>query len=212
MGGQRTPSNQEDRDGSRMRIKNWETELFAEGGYNHVWLVSYTVEYEVRNPYKHGEERLNFGKILGSEKTSMARKVIIREPNGDASQCQIENEIAFLTFIAKYHPSIPVPKVYAYSTQKVGCRSPFIAMEYIEGRPLDSAWNTLLEPEKEAIVAEIAQIIVELAEIDLGCICGLTLEHKPGRTVEGVKLFRGRVSLFILLLCFPLFSSHSVFD
>ena len=117
---------------------------------------------------------------------NLSRKVIIREPNDNAPQCQIENEIAFLAYI-KQHSPIPVPRVYAYSTQQVGSNSPYIAMEYVEGWPLDVLWEGLSEPEKEAIVAEIAQIIVELAEIDLGCMCGLTLKQNPGPTVEGTK-------------------------
>ena len=41
---------------------------------------------------------------------------------------------------------------------------------------------------------EVADIIVKLSEIDLGGIGGLTLEHSLGPTVEGFKLFKGRVS------------------
>ena len=67
-------------------------------------------------------------------------------------------------------------------------------MEYIEGQPLDALWGSLTQPEKETIVDEIAQAIIDLAEINLGGIGGLTLDHALGPTVEGTKLFRGRVS------------------
>ncbi len=39
-----THSNQERTD---FEIKAWEVQLLAEGGYNYVWLVSYTTEYRV---------------------------------------------------------------------------------------------------------------------------------------------------------------------
>ncbi len=123
-----------------------------------------------------------------------SRKVVIREPKEEASPCQIENEIAFLTYIAKHHPSIPVPKVYTFNIDQKGSNSPFIAMEFIEGQPLDSQWSGLSEPEKTTIVDEIAQLVVQLGEIDLGGIGGLTLDHTLGPTVEGIKLFKGRVS------------------
>ena len=126
--------------------------------------------------------------------TLSTRKIIIREPKEKSSPCQIENEIAFLTYVAKHHPSIPVPKVYAYNTKESGSDSPYIAMEFIDGQPLDSLWFSLTESEKASVADEVAQIIATLSGIDLGGIGGLTLEHKLGPTVEGMKLFKGRVS------------------
>lgn len=73
-------------------------------------------------------------------------KFIRREPTEDALlPNQIENEIGFLTYIAKNHPSIPVPRVYAYD---VGSQSstPFIAVEYIRGEPLSTAWKLYGSP------------------------------------------------------------------
>ena len=83
--------------------------------------------------------------------------------------------------------------MYAYSTEQVGFNSPFIAMEYIEGQPLDTLWDSLSQTEKETIIDEIVQLLVEMGEIDLGTIGGMTLNHTLGSTVEGIKLFRGRV-------------------
>ena len=122
-------------------------------------------------------------------------KVVFREPKEIASRCQMINEIAFLTYLAKHYPSISVPRIYAYSLDEEGINSPYIALEYIEGQPLDTSWATLSLTEKEAIVDQIAAILVQLGEINVGAIGGLTLDHQPGPTVEGVKLFRGRVSI-----------------
>ena len=126
--------------------------------------------------------------------TLSPRKIIIREPKEEASACQIENEIAFLTYIAKNHPSIPVPQVYAYNIKQSGSNSPYLAMEFIDGQPLDSLWFSLTEAEKVSVADGVADIIVKLSEINLGGIGGLTLEHSLGPTVEGLKLFKGRVS------------------
>ena len=117
---------------------------------------------------------------------------MLREPQEHALlPHQIENEIAFLTYITQYHPSIPVPKVYAYEAGISG-RPPFIAMEHVEGQCLSDAWNTLTEREKLIVANDIATIIAELGEIRFGAIGGMTLAHTIGPTVEGVKLFRGR--------------------
>lgn len=132
--------------------------------------------------------------ISESVETLSSRIIVIREPKEEASPCQIENEIAFLTYIAEHHPSIPVPKVYAYNIKQSGSDSPYIAMEFIDGQPLDSLWSSLTETEKASVADRVAQIIVTLSEINLGGIGGLTLEHKLGPTVEGMKLFKGRVS------------------
>ncbi len=67
-------------------------------------------------------------------------------------------------------------------------------MEFIDGQPLDSLWFSLTESEKASVADEVAEIIATLSGIDLGGIGGLTLEHKLGPTVEGMKLFKGRVS------------------
>lgn len=69
-------------------------------------------------------------------------------------------------------------------------------MEFIDGQPLDSLWFSLTEVEKASVADEVAEIIVRLGEINLGGIGGLTLEHELGPTVEGFKLFKGRVSRY----------------
>ena len=102
--------------------------------------------------------------------------------------------------MAKYHPAIPVPKVYAYNIRDG--ESPYIAMEYIQGDPLSSVWKSYSEPEKLVVAQSIADLILDLGEIPFDRIGGLTLKHEVGPTVEGVKLFKGRVSLFNLISCF----------
>lgn len=93
--------------------------------------------------------------------------------------------------MAEFHPSIPVPKVYAYDTGEFG--QPFIAMEYVSGEPLSSAWSSFTEPEKWDLARSIADVILDLGEITFDRIGGLTLGYKIGPTVEGAKLFKGRV-------------------
>ena len=156
-------------------IEDVKVDFFAEGGYNYLWLVSFS------------------SKPLGQHGATSKYRAILREPNDDALlPYQIENEIAHLIFIAKNHPSIPVPKVYAYDTGKTGSE-PFIMMEYIDGQPLSSAWSTYTEDEKLAAARQVAEIIVKLSEITFDRIGGLTLTHEIGPTVEGMKLFKGRV-------------------
>lgn len=86
-----------------------------------------------------------------------------------------------------------MPKIYAYSTQQVGSNSPFIAMKYMEGQPLDAVWNDLSQAEKKTVIDEIARTLVAIGEINLGGIGGMTLDHVLGPTGEGIKLFGGRV-------------------
>ena len=162
-------------DSASVNIEDVKVDFFAEGGYNYLWLVSFS------------------SKPPGEAGPISSLKVILREPNDDALlPWQIENEVAHLTFIAKNHPSIPVPKVYAYDTGKTG-NEPFILMEYIDGQPLSTAWTTYTEDEKWAAARQVAQIVVEMSEITSQRIGGLTLTHETGPTVEGMKLFRGRV-------------------
>lgn len=156
-------------------IENVEVCFFAEGGYNYLWLVSFS------------------SKATRQDRATSMYKAILREPNDDALlPWQIENEIVHLTFIARNHPSIPVPQVYAYDTGKTG-NEPFIMMEYIDEQPLSSAWTTYTEDEKLAAAQQVAELIVAMSEITFNRIGGLTLTHEIGPTVEGMKLFKGRV-------------------
>ena len=162
-------------DSASVGVADVKVDFFAEGGYNDLWLISFS------------------SKPSGEAGPISSLKAILREPNDDALlPWQIENEVAHLTFIAKNHPSIPVPTVYAYDTGKTG-DEPFILMEYIDGQPLSTAWTTYTEDEKWAAAREVAQIVVEMSEITSQRIGGLTLTHETGPTVEGMKLFRGRV-------------------
>lgn len=47
-----------------------------------------------------------------------------------------------------------------------------------------------------AVARQIAEVIVKLGEITFDGIGGLLLNHTLGPTVEGTKLFKGRVSGF----------------
>ena len=144
-------------------IEDVKVDFLAEGGYNYVWLVSFS------------------SKPSEQDGTTSLHTAILREPNDDAFlPWQIENEVAHLTFIAKDHPSIPVPKVYAYDDGKTG-NEPYITMEYIDGQPLDSVWTAYSEDEKLAAARQVAQTIIEMGTITFDRIGGLTLEHEIGQ-------------------------------
>ena len=104
---------------------------------------------------------------------------------------QIENEIGYLTYMAKYHPSIPVPRVYAYSIgDKNTDATPFVAIEYIRGEALSTAWRSYDDSQKQAVSQQIAAVILTMSETRFDSIGGLSLTLAP--TVEGPKLFKGR--------------------
>ena len=83
----------------------WEVQVFAEGGYQYVWLVCYTVAHHVRRPNLPALLRLIvLKKVSDGTETISPSKVTIFWPKEEASACQIENESAFLTSIAKNPP------------------------------------------------------------------------------------------------------------
>ncbi|KAL2054024.1 hypothetical protein ABVK25_005563 [Lepraria finkii] len=158
-----------------VRVKD--TILLAEGDYNTAWLITYAATEQTPGQ---------------NAAVSKAWRFILREPQeGALLPWQIESEIGFLTFITKNHPSIPIPTVYAYDTGESGA-TPFIAVENIDDKPLSQVWSTYTEEETNAVACDIAKLIVEMAEINFDSIGGLTLAHKFGPIVEGVKLFKGR--------------------
>lgn len=147
-------------------------QLLASGGYNDVWLVSRPLQEKER--------------------------YVLRKPKEDALlPDQIRNEVAHLTFVKKNIQKVPVPQVFCHSLNESATGTPFIAEEFIEGQNLSSAWSTYDEPTKLDVARQIAEVIVELGETTFDGIGGLMLDHKLGPTVEGIKLFKGRVSVTV---------------
>jgi len=149
-------------------------QLLASGGYNDVWLVARPLQ---------GEERY-----------------VLRKPKEDALlPDQVRNEVAHLTFVKKNLQMVPVPQVFCHSLDESATGTPFIAEEFIEGQILSSIWSTFDEPTKLNVAREIAELVVKLGEATFDGIGGLMLDHRLGPTVEGMKLFKGRVSLGVVL-------------
>ena len=142
--------------------------LVASGCYNDVWLVS--------RPYQEVE------------------RYVLRIPKKEALlPDQIRNEVAFLTFVRKKLQYVPVPRVFSHFLDENASPTPFITEEFMDGERLSSAWATYDEPTKLAVAHQLAEIIVEFGETTSDGIGGLMLDHKLGPTIEGMKLFNGRV-------------------
>ena len=142
-------------------------QLIASGGYNDIWLVN--------------------------RATGNADNYVLRKPKEDALlPDQIRNEVACLKFVRKNLPDIPVPQVYDFNFDDCA-DNVYIAEEFIDGERLSDAWKTYDEPTKLVLAREIAEVIVKLGETTFEGIGGLMLEGTLGPTVEGMKLFKGRV-------------------
>lgn len=88
---------------------------------------------------------------------------------------------------------IPVPKVNAFHAGASSAGVPFIAEEFVEGVRLDEAWIGYNNEEKEVVARRLATIVVQMAGTTFPGIGGLTLQQTLRPTVEGTKLFGGRV-------------------
>ena len=97
--------------------------------------------------------------------------------------------------MGRHLPVVPVPKVYSHSLlENSGLTTHYIAEEFIDGECLSTLWKSYDESTKSAIASQIAEIIVTLGETTFDSIGSLMLDHTLGPTVEGIKLFKGRVS------------------
>lgn len=147
-----------------------DVKLLASGGYNDIWLVKRPIEG--------------------------AKRFVLRKPREDALlPDQIRNEVACLEYIKKNLSNIPVPRVYSHYFKDSSSEGVFIAEELIEGDRLSDVWSTFDESTKMSFARQIAEIIVDLGERNFSGIGGLMLDGKLGPTVEGMKLFKGRVSI-----------------
>ena len=85
--------------------------------------------------------------------------------------------------------------MYAFDAKAL---NPFIAQEYIDGEPLSTIWNRYTQTEKGLVALKIAEIVVDMAEMHFSSIGGFANcigSFASGPTMEGSKLFKGRVSL-----------------
>ena len=147
-------------------------ELLASGGYNDVWLINRPLE--------------------------SAQRYVLRIPKTEDALLpdQLRNEVAWLTFVKQKLSNVPVPEVYYHSLEKDGGASGtlFMAEEFIEGQCLSSVWKSFDEATKMSVARQIAAIVVEIGGTTFESIGGLMLDHTLGPTVEGMKIFKGRVS------------------
>ncbi|KAF2430321.1 kinase-like protein [Tothia fuscella] len=119
-----------------------DVEFLTDGGYNTVWLV--------RVP-----EQLTMHYIPS--------KFVLRIPKPHSLfPYQLQNEVGFLKLLKSKHPEIPVPALYAHSDD---IETPFIAMEYIDGKPASAAWRSLSEPDKAILANNIAKILVAMLDV-----------------------------------------------
>jgi hypothetical protein len=86
-----------------------------------------------------------------------------------------------------------IPKIYAFDAE---APNPFVAQEYMDGEPLSTIWNRYTQSEKSSVALKIAEMIADMAEMRFSGIGGFTSRTicALGPTVEGSKLFKGRVS------------------
>ena len=79
--------------------------------------------------------------------------------------------------------------MYAYSSSD----NPFIALEFVDGRPMSDEWKELDEIQKKTLAKEVATLVVQMAEAKFDQIGGISPQLEPSPTVEGAKFFKGRV-------------------
>lgn len=79
------------------------------------------------------------------------------------------NQVGCLLFV-RAHTNIPVPRVYAWSTE---AGQEYLAREYVEGEFLSSVWGKYTEEEKEAVAVKLAKIITEMVEIRFDGVGGI---------------------------------------
>lgn len=181
-----------------------DVEFLASGGYNYVWKVTFckvgqSIKYRSSTRLLTDKpQKLN--RTIPRRDTSI-QILVLRLPRQGPSlpPYQLRNEVAFLDYISRKLPNIPVPKVYAYEDGTDPDTIPFIAEEFIEGSNLEDVWFELPVEKKRSLCQRLADIVLDLAETRFTAIGGLDLNLNAAPTVQGGKIFKGRVS--VLAFC-----------
>lgn len=127
--------------------------------------------------------------LLKPGSTEPNPRFLLRIPHdGSLLPNQLLNEVGCLLYV-KAHTSIPVPRVYSWSTQ---AGQEYVAREYVDGECLSSVWGGYSRGEKETVAVKLANIIAEMVEIRFDKIGGILPDGNLGPTVEGSKISKGR--------------------
>lgn len=121
------------------------------------------------------------------------------------------NEVGWLRLLES-HPTIHVPKVFAYNVgsglqvldesvlpllpSNLNKDDFFLAMTKIEGRTLDVVWTSLTEGDKMHIVHQIADLILDLAEVTKGQISSLDANMNTMPPTELPRYAKGRLEMY----------------
>ena len=95
-------------------------------------------------------------------------------------------EAAAMRFV-RAKTSIPVPEVFDAHIEE-GTGYGYIAMQYVDGKPLDQAWGSYTEAQKENVVKELKQYMEELRSItgdSIGSVDGSHCEDQFFSNIPG---------------------------
>ncbi|KAI1137274.1 kinase-like domain-containing protein [Hypoxylon sp. FL0543] len=164
-----------------------QVKFVAQGGYNSIWLV------KMHKPVE-----------IDSGGGPAVDQFILRLPLEDTLlPNQITNEVACRRLVAAKLPHLPVPQVYYYQATEDFATS-FIVEEFIDAKSLSEQWRYLRPSHQEALVYVLADMILDLAQVQFDMIGGLDpVDMSPAPTVEGCKLFKGRAK-FHREECYPI--------
>ncbi|KIM71435.1 hypothetical protein PILCRDRAFT_99463 [Piloderma croceum F 1598] len=128
------------------------------------------------------------------QKTIVVARVPLQPADGwnsdrsTAISSQIISKVAMMEYIGA-HTNIQIPHIIHYSTyfSDSGVRSPYILMSKVDGAPLSSVWNTMEDRQRDTVLRQVVEIILELSSQRFDRIRALFREDGMSKNAWHIK-------------------------
>ncbi|KAJ3513459.1 hypothetical protein NLJ89_g2930 [Agrocybe chaxingu] len=121
----------------------------------------------------HGASNLvRFLKLHSNEDVEVVIRVPYAQEEGidekemELSRLAMESEVATMEYVSS-HSRVPVPRVIAYnsSSDGGGIGSPYMIVSKAVGTPLCSVWNEMQDEQREVVLRQVVDIILQLSSL-----------------------------------------------
>ena len=137
---------------------------------------------------------VRFLHLRDQQKTIVVARVPLQPADGwnsdrsTAISTQITSEVATMEYI-EAHINIPIPHIIHYSADfsDSGVRSPYIMMSKVDGAPLSSVWSTMEDRQRDTVLRQVVEIILELSSQRFDRIGALFREDGMGKNAWHIE-------------------------
>ena len=113
---------------------------------------------------------------------------LVESEGTQALSRRIQSEVASMEYVLE-KTSIAVPRVVAYSAELSGggVGSPYLLITMIEGSPLSSLWDDMSDVQRDAVLKQVVDILLQLSDLRFNSIGALMKDKDSNYYISPLK-------------------------